>query len=86
MGLLDILNGLGGDASGMPSPQSAPSSQGMSPMAKALLALLAVYAAKHVQFQRPGSSTQPAPQPQTNPPPSAPGGGLRRAVRIIESI
>src|SRR5258707_832614 len=50
MGLLDILNTLGG-TSGDPRARPAPNqgtgqatSQGMSPMAKALLALLAIYA------------------------------------------
>jgi uncharacterized protein YidB (DUF937 family) len=68
MGLLDILNSMQGSlppGGGMPTnpraqpaPGSAAESQGMSPMAKALLGLLAVYAMKHMQ--RAGS---PSPQP-----------------------
>jgi uncharacterized protein YidB (DUF937 family) len=72
MGLLDILNSIQGSlppGGGMPTnPRagSAAESQGMSPMAKALLGLLAVYAMKHMQ--RAGS---PSPQPGG----SAGGGG-----------
>ncbi|MEA2948334.1 MAG: hypothetical protein QOI40_3664 [Alphaproteobacteria bacterium] len=61
MGLLDILNGIS-NSSG--DPRSAQASQGMSPIAKALLGLLAVYAAKNV--------TRSAP----NQPAGEPGGGL----------
>ena len=64
MGLLDILSSIqtGGGLPGMPGarPGEAPASQSqsMSPIAKALLALLAVYAVKHMR--REGSpSTQP---------------------------
>src|SRR5438552_3845882 len=63
MGLLDILNSIqtgGAD----PRAQSAPTSQGMSPIAKALLGLLAAYAAKSMSGSAPG-------QPTGNP-----GGGL----------
>jgi uncharacterized protein YidB (DUF937 family) len=83
MGLLDILNTIqntlppGGMPGGMPTgPRSspipmpsggAPDSQGMSPIAKALLALLAVYAAKNLQR---------APAPGPSSPAGAPGGGL----------
>jgi uncharacterized protein YidB (DUF937 family) len=60
MGLLDILNDIGaGGASGDPRAQAAPQSQGMSPAAKALLALLAVYAMKHMR-RADAPSTQPA--------------------------
>jgi uncharacterized protein YidB (DUF937 family) len=65
MGLLDILNGLSNSAG---DPRSAPTSQGMSPIAKALLGLLAVYAAKNLTRSAP---TQPA-----SPPAGAPSGGL----------
>jgi uncharacterized protein YidB (DUF937 family) len=58
MGLLDVLNSIqGGGASSDPRAQSAQA--GMSPMAKALLALLAVYAAKNLR-QADAPSTQPA--------------------------
>lgn len=50
MGLLDILNGIqGGGVSNDPRAQAAPARQGMSPMAKALLGLLAIYAMKHMR-------------------------------------
>jgi len=50
MGLLDILNSIqGGGVSNDPRAPSAQAGQGMSPMAKALLALLAVYAAKNLR-------------------------------------
>lgn len=50
MGLLDILNDIqGGGASNDPRAQAAPARQGMSPMAKALLGLLAIYAMKHMR-------------------------------------
>ena len=45
MGLLDILNSIqAGGVSNDPRARTAPASQGMSPTAKALLALLAIYA------------------------------------------
>jgi uncharacterized protein YidB (DUF937 family) len=56
MGLLDILNGMqtgGAD----PRGQSAPGDQGMSPIAKALLGLLAAYAAKSMSGSAPGQPT-----------------------------
>ena len=50
MGLLDILNDIqGGGVSNDPRAQAAPARQGMSPMAKALLGLLAIYAMKHMR-------------------------------------
>src|SRR6516164_7915363 len=50
MGLLDILNSIqAGGVSDDPRARGAPASQGMSPMAKALLALLAVYAVKNLR-------------------------------------
>jgi len=50
MGLLDILNNIqGGGVSNDPRAQAAPARQGMSPMAKALLGLLAIYAMKHMR-------------------------------------
>ena len=45
MGLLDILNSIQGGG-GSNDPRAPSAQAGMSPMAKALLALLAVYAAK----------------------------------------
>ena len=50
MGLLDILNDIqGGGVSNDSRAQAAPTRQGMSPMAKALLGLLAIYAMKHMR-------------------------------------
>src|SRR5262245_39519020 len=50
MGLLDILSGIqAGSVSNDPRAQTAPASQGMSPTAKALLALLAIYAMKNMR-------------------------------------
>jgi uncharacterized protein YidB (DUF937 family) len=79
MGLLDILNSIQGsmppgggmptNPRGQPMPGSA-DSQGMSPMAKALLGLLAVYAMKHMQ--RAGS---PQPGGSSGSPGGGPGGG-----------
>ena len=69
MGLLDILTSIGagaGDPRTRPAPAGpAPSqvgSQGMSPMAKAMLALLAMYAMKHMQ-RADAPTPRPAPQP-----------------------
>jgi uncharacterized protein YidB (DUF937 family) len=68
MGLLDILNTLGG-TSGDPRARPAPNqgtgqatSQGMSPMAKALLALLAIYAMKNMR-RADSAPSQPARRP-----------------------
>ena len=69
MGLLDILNSIG-SAAGDPRTRPAPAgpatsqagSQGMSPMAKAMLALLAIYAQKHMQ-RADAPTPRPAPQP-----------------------
>jgi uncharacterized protein YidB (DUF937 family) len=81
MGLLDILNtiqntfppgGMPVDPRGPTSPGSAGAqSQGMSPLAKALLGLLAVYAMKNMQ--RSGSAPS---QPGGTIPAGGPGGGL----------
>ncbi len=50
MGLLDILNSVPtGGVSNDPRARAAPPSQGMSPTAKALLALLAIYAMKNLR-------------------------------------
>jgi uncharacterized protein YidB (DUF937 family) len=79
MGLLDILNtiGTGGAASdprARPAPTSQATSQGMSPMAKALLALLAIYAMKNMR-RADAPQAQPAPRPGGNVAAGAPGGG-----------
>jgi uncharacterized protein YidB (DUF937 family) len=81
MGLLDILNtiqntlppggGMPTNPRGQPAPGPAADSQGMSPIAKALLALLAVYAVKHMQ-----RSGGPAPTQPGGSAGGAPGGGL----------
>ena len=78
MGLLDVLNSIqGGGVSSDPRAQSAQA--GMSPMAKALLALLAVYAARNLR-QAGAPSTPPAqPRPAgggTSAGPSTGTGGL----------
>lgn len=69
MGLLDILSSIQGGGA-QPAPTSAGEGKGMSPIAKAMLALLAVYALKH---------TRMAGSPPTQPSPpsggSATGGG-----------
>jgi uncharacterized protein YidB (DUF937 family) len=83
MGLLDILNtiqntlppgGMPGGTPPGPRPQPAPGgaagAQGMSPIAKALLALLAVYAVKNMR------TTGGAPPPGGTVPAGKPGGGL----------
>src|SRR3984893_10180290 len=69
MGLLDILNSVaaGGDSND-PRARVAPPGQGMSPTAKALLALLAIYAMKHLRR---------ADAPPTQP--TGPAGGNVRA-------
>jgi uncharacterized protein YidB (DUF937 family) len=83
MGLLDILNsiqtgGVSSDPRARPAPMPAGQGQGMSPIAKALLALLAVYAAKNMRR----GGTSPAPQPRGNvdypggSPTGGTGGGL----------
>src|SRR5262252_2432518 len=60
MGLLDILNSIqAGGVSDDPRARAAPASQGMSPMAKALLALLAAYAVKNLR-RADAPPTQPA--------------------------
>ncbi len=84
MGLLDILNSIGsaaGDPRTRPA-QAGPAtgqagSQGMSPMAKAMLALLAIYATKHMQradAPTPRPTAQPAPRPGSAGAGSADGG------------
>ena len=85
MGLLDILNSVAGGAAGAPRPAptsqgtSQASSQGMSPMAKALLALLAVYAMKNMRRADQAPAGQPAPKPggtvTAGPAGGASGGG-----------
>ena len=79
MGLLDILTSIGagaGDPRTRPAPAGpAPSqvgSQGMSPMAKAMLALLAMYAMKHMQR---ADAPTPRPAPQPAPRPGSAGAG-----------
>jgi uncharacterized protein YidB (DUF937 family) len=75
MGLLDILNGIGaGGVASDPRSGSAPPSQGMSPMAKALLGVLAIYAMKNLRrADAPGA--QPAPHSGGDPGTALPGGG-----------
>ena len=72
MGLLDILNSVpAGGVSNDPRARAAPPSQGMSPTAKALLALLAIYAMKNLR-RADAPPTQPAMQPAPFAPAAAP--------------
>ena len=81
MGLLDILNSIGAGA-GDPRTRPAPAgpatgqagSQGMSPKAKAMLALLAMYAMKHMQ-RADAPTPRPAPQPAPRPGSAGAGAG-----------
>ena len=81
MGLLDILNSIGSAASD-PRARPAPAgpatnqagSQGMSPMAKAMLALLAIYAQKHMQ-RADAPTPRPAPRSGSAGAGPADGGG-----------
>src|SRR5215831_6651633 len=74
MGLLDILNSIqAGGVSNDPRARAAPPSQGMSPTAKALLALLAIYAAKNLR-QAGAPPTQPAGPAGGNVSAGLPGG------------
>jgi uncharacterized protein YidB (DUF937 family) len=79
MGLLDILTSIGagaGDPRTRPAPAGPATSQaggqGMSPMAKAMLALLAMYAMKHMQR---ADAPTPRPAPQPAPRPGSAGAG-----------
>ena len=81
MGLLDILNSIGSAASdprARPAPAgpatSQAGSQGMSPMAKAMLALLAIYAQKHMQ-RADAPTPRPAPRSGSAGTGPAEGGG-----------
>jgi uncharacterized protein YidB (DUF937 family) len=82
MGLMDILNtiqnsGAAGDPRARPAPTSQGTnqgtSQGMSPIAKALVALLAVYAMKNMR-RSDSAPNQPAGRP-TDTNAGLPGGG-----------
>jgi uncharacterized protein YidB (DUF937 family) len=76
MGLLDILNSV--QNSGVPNDpraRPAPASQSMSPIAKAMLALLALYAAKNVRMGG-APPTQPSQIPSGDVSAGSPGGGL----------
>jgi uncharacterized protein YidB (DUF937 family) len=80
MGLLDILNTIGAaggaasDPRARPAPAGQATSQGMSPMAKALLALLAIYAMKNMR-RADTPQAQPAPRPGGTTSAGVPGGG-----------
>lgn len=75
MGLLDILNGMQNGPRG-PSNPNAQSRGGMSPMAMAILALLAWKAVKHFSGNQPGASPAPAPSPGNSANAGLPGGGI----------
>src|ERR1700756_2517301 len=83
MGLLDILNSVpAGDVSNDPRARAAPPSQGMSPTAKALLALLAIYAMKNLR-RADAPPTQPGRPAGGNVSaglPGGPGGDLVRGT------
>ena len=70
MGLLDILNGMQNGPGGQRAP-AQPGSGGMSPIAMALLGLLAYNAIKHFRGDQPGTAA-PSPAPS--------GGGLGGAL------
>src|SRR5262245_66400816 len=79
MGLLDILNTIGtsgaaSDPRARPAPTSQATSQGMSPMAKALLGLLAIYAMKNMR-RADAPKAQPAPRPGGTVTAGVPGSG-----------
>lgn len=87
MGLLDEVlktiqaGGATSDPRRTPAPAPSPggtASHGMSPMAKVLLALLALYAAKNVRMAPAGTkpSSPPAPSPGTTTAGTQSGGGL----------
>jgi len=73
MGMLDdILNSIqDGGGTGGPGTQSAPGSEGMSPIAKALIGLIAGYAIKNMGGMGGGSPAQPGGSPSQGQ-----GGGL----------
>ena len=74
MGLLDILNSVPtGGVSNDPRARAAPPSQGMSPTAKALLALLAIYAMKNLR-RADAPPTQPGRPAGGNVSAGVPGG------------
>jgi uncharacterized protein YidB (DUF937 family) len=74
MGLLDVLNSIqAGGVSNDPRARAAPASQGMSPTAKALLALLAIYATKNMR-RADAPPTQPAGPAGANVRAGVPGG------------
>jgi uncharacterized protein YidB (DUF937 family) len=90
MGLLDILNSIGSTASdprARPAPAgpatSQAGSQGMSPMAKAMLALLAIYAQKHMQRADAPTPRPPQPTPRSGSAGAGPadGGNLGDLLR-----
>ena len=72
MGLLDILSSIQGGGA-QPAPTSASESKGMSPIAKAMLALLAVYALKHTRME---GSPPTQPSPPSGGSTTGAGGGL----------
>jgi uncharacterized protein YidB (DUF937 family) len=84
MGLLEVINGMQNGPRGQPAPKS---SEGMSTMTKAILALLAYKAVKHLgggqQEVHPagGASAPPAPLPSTTANDGIPGGGLNDLLK-----
>ena len=84
MGLLEILNGIGGGGvANDPRTRSAPPSQGMSPMAKALLGLLAIYAMKNLR-RADAPAAQPHRVERGRPAPSEPADEQEEAAERVE--
>jgi uncharacterized protein YidB (DUF937 family) len=73
MGFLDILNGMQNGPRGQSTPGPAGSSGGMSPIAMALLGLLAYKAIKHVSS---GQTNTGGTRPDVAPAPPGTSGGL----------
>ena len=85
MGLLDVINGMQNGPRGQPAPKS---NEGMSLMTKAILALLAYKAAKHLGGSQPevrpagNASAAPAQLPGTSAN-AGPAGGLGNLLKGV---
>src|SRR2546421_12742700 len=86
MGLLDILNSVpAGGVSNDPRARAAPPTPRMSPTAKALLALLAIYAMKNLR-RADSPPTQPGTPAAGNDIPSGPAGRRRTLSGWISEL